>query len=789
MSSVITDTSNIPTIVIITGNSGSNHVEKKELKKSNNADFRDIELPGVIVDISEEASVAYNQEISAKIEKEINNLCLDFDNYGLCSAAKQGSAHLLNAINIAEENIRISSAKSEYSATLPIKIYDDTLSVAATKGDIESLNIILDRAIVDRDYIGKAIKNASKFGRSESLSILLERFHQDEPIDSNSYDNMVFAGLIRDSLTEVVMNSDSISLNILLNKLKEITAHSWRAEHIILDESIPEAIKNNDINSINLLLDALFFMNGSEHGYPFSIRKSLSYFIGNGKENIIEGAFQKIAFYTKNVLNDPEDFKKNSFIHDSFIETIRSKKEKIVNSFLEHFDVNNDLMWRGLLAAIGEQSKGITKNFLNKINPEPKNYIAINDPPINQAICSMVRFSDLDNLLLALERGLDIAHQELYLMKYSGYNSIFDNIYTNYKIPPSELKELLQQRELRVFAARLASTGLPSDLSEDKNPIFEWLKSIENIGRSASLSNERQQILEYPISLENFSERLSGLIQWLGGSLELAGALLAGSSCGVGAPTCATAPILAAAGWDNLYTGYQTFITGESQSTVGGQLLQRLGLSSEAAEALYSALQLSPLAVETLLIRKLTITAATSQSEKFDRLVANGGLFSRDGNPLMNFNDLTNAQKGIVGEIMGGEKIIQLFPDAQRIGRSPGIGENGIDDLYKLTHKDIDYLVVEYKFGSSSLRNTMDGLQMSDSWLTGVNTGKNRLIESLGDNRAEARGIRKSFESGRVEKWLVHTDPFGRVTAGVLDKHGKFISEPDKFSKIIGDIK
>lgn len=62
------------------------------------------------------------------------------------------------------------------------------------------------------------------------------------------------------------------------------------------------------------------------------------------------------------------------------------------------------------------------------------------------------------------------------------------------------------------------------------------------------------------------------------------------------------------------------------------------------------------------------------------------------------------------------------MPGGEKIGRSPGIGQSGVDDLYKVDKPDVDYVVVEYKFGSSRLVNTTDGLQMSDGWLRGDNT-------------------------------------------------------------------
>jgi filamentous hemagglutinin len=109
--------------------------------------------------------------------------------------------------------------------------------------------------------------------------------------------------------------------------------------------------------------------------------------------------------------------------------------------------------------------------------------------------------------------------------------------------------------------------------------------------------------------------------------------------------------------------------------------------------------------------------------------------------------------------------------------------------LYKVDKPGVDYVVVEYKFGSSVLKWTKDGLQMSDDWLSGANTNYNRILESVGNNERMAESVFDALRSGRVEKWLVHTDPFGRVTVGVLDRSGKFIPNPDQASKILGGVK
>ncbi|WP_155638453.1 hypothetical protein [Burkholderia cepacia] len=49
----------------------------------------------------------------------------------------------------------------------------------------------------------------------------------------------------------------------------------------------------------------------------------------------------------------------------------------------------------------------------------------------------------------------------------------------------------------------------------------------------------------------------------------------------------------------------------------------------------------------------------------------------------------------------------------------PAVGEQGIDDFYKVNKPDVDYVIVEYKYDTSKLKKTDDGLQMSDDWLSG----------------------------------------------------------------------
>ena len=73
---------------------------------------------------------------------------------------------------------------------------------------------------------------------------------------------------------------------------------------------------------------------------------------------------------------------------------------------------------------------------------------------------------------------------------------------------------------------------------------------------------------------------------------------------------------------------------------------------------------------------------------------------------------------------------------------------------------------------------------MSDSWSRGAMTGDNRILKAV-RNPDTAENIGQSIKEGRVERWLVHTDPAGGVSVGLLDKNGKFVPRPEMASKIL----
>ncbi|XQA78152.1 VENN motif pre-toxin domain-containing protein, partial [Xanthomonas sacchari] len=158
-------------------------------------------------------------------------------------------------------------------------------------------------------------------------------------------------------------------------------------------------------------------------------------------------------------------------------------------------------------------------------------------------------------------------------------------------------------------------------------------------------------------------------------------------------------------------------------------------------------------------------------------LLSSGGSHSLDGKPLLDFGSLTTDQKRVIGEIFGENQVKSLLPDGEKLARIQGEGSNGLDDLYKTNRPEVDYVVIEYKFGVSTLRKTVDGMQGSDGWLTGAITKNDRILDAVG-NQDIADNIADSLRKGRVERWLVHTDENGGVSIGLLDANGKFIPQP-----------
>ena len=92
-----------------------------------------------------------------------------------------------------------------------------------------------------------------------------------------------------------------------------------------------------------------------------------------------------------------------------------------------------------------------------------------------------------------------------------------------------------------------------------------------------------------------------------------------------------------------------------------------------------------------------------------------------------------------------------------------------IEVFYNRTrrHAFLGYMmVIEYKFNKSTLGNTKDGKQGSESWIL----GSKRLDKAVGFDKA--KNVAAAFKDGRAETWLVRTLPDGSTSVQVLDTTG-----------------
>jgi hypothetical protein len=155
-------------------------------------------------------------------------------------------------------------------------------------------------------------------------------------------------------------------------------------------------------------------------------------------------------------------------------------------------------------------------------------------------------------------------------------------------------------------------------------------------------------------------------------------------------------------------------------------------------------------------------------------LLKSGGVVDHTGLSLLDMKQLSTQQKALVGDLFGSNTVKQIVPDGQKLARIPGAGETGIDDLYKVSRADVDYVVIEYKFvgsnakGSSQLGSTVDGLQGSVGWIA----GGNRLEKAVGST-AQAEKVRDAVDAGRIETWVVTTRANGATDLEVLNHLGK----------------
>ncbi|MDJ1476378.1 hypothetical protein QBX67_13945 [Bacillus sp. LS15-K4] len=171
---------------------------------------------------------------------------------------------------------------------------------------------------------------------------------------------------------------------------------------------------------------------------------------------------------------------------------------------------------------------------------------------------------------------------------------------------------------------------------------------------------------------------------------------------------------------------------------------------------------------------------------------ANGKPSSSKNTTVDNFDakTATNKQKGNYGEIKSSDNLLnnQSLKDAgfdlKPVGKSAPSGINdkivkGIDGLYENANpnSNIKYVIDEAKFGSSQLGKTKDGRQMSDGWLNGVKSKKNRILKAVDGDEELAEKIMNGLEQDKVERVLSKVDSSGNVKTFRIDSKDNIVGE------------
>ncbi|MBC8753922.1 hypothetical protein H2O64_04520 [Kordia sp. YSTF-M3] len=108
-------------------------------------------------------------------------------------------------------------------------------------------------------------------------------------------------------------------------------------------------------------------------------------------------------------------------------------------------------------------------------------------------------------------------------------------------------------------------------------------------------------------------------------------------------------------------------------------------------------------------------------------------------NNIIDLNEFGNTiRKGNYGEMYTDVELTSLGYEPLHI-RVTDIDQplnQGIDGVFK-NPKTGEYLIVESKYNTSTLGNTLDGKQMSDGWIQGTTTGNSRLVAEVGEELAQ----------------------------------------------------
>lgn len=95
----------------------------------------------------------------------------------------------------------------------------------------------------------------------------------------------------------------------------------------------------------------------------------------------------------------------------------------------------------------------------------------------------------------------------------------------------------------------------------------------------------------------------------------------------------------------------------------------------------------------------------------------------------------------------------------------------GIDGVYYNPDGHPPYVIVDAKYGSSELKDTNDGRQMSQNWID------NRLDSSVGKEKADDIRMEKLVDPDNVGSYVGHVDEKGNVSYDRLDDNANVVEK------------
>lgn len=98
-------------------------------------------------------------------------------------------------------------------------------------------------------------------------------------------------------------------------------------------------------------------------------------------------------------------------------------------------------------------------------------------------------------------------------------------------------------------------------------------------------------------------------------------------------------------------------------------------------------------------------------------------------------------------------------------------GHKGIDGVYYNPDGQPQYIIVDAKYNKAQLKETADGMQMSDKWIN------ERLDKAVGKEMADKIRMEMLINPDNVGRYVAHVDINGNVTYDKLDSNANIIAK------------